>query len=138
MTHIHPPDRNSYTVPALPTTPPPPSSVAITTPAQEKRHHPKVFSFSVLPLLIVLSAAGSIVGMQLIVALGVTPNTGLIGAMVAMGVGRIPAAAFRHYRSPHIQNLAQSAVSAACFGAANAMLLPIGIPWLLGRPDLRV
>ena len=27
-------------------------------------------------------------------------------------------------------------ISSATFGAANSLLLPVGIPWLLGRPDL--
>ena len=35
-----------------------------------------------------------------------------------------------------MQNLAQSAISAATFGAGNALMLPIGIPFVLGRPDL--
>jgi len=33
-----------------------------------------------------------------------------------------------------VQNLAQSAISAATFGAANSLLLPIGVPFLLGGP----
>ena len=37
-----------------------------------------------------------------------------------------------------MQNLAQSAISAATFGAGNALLLPIGIPFVMGRPDLVV
>src|ERR671924_461803 len=45
-------------------------------------------------------------------------------------------ATFVRYRSIHVQNLAQSAISAATFGAANSLLLPIGVPFLLGRPDL--
>jgi uncharacterized oligopeptide transporter (OPT) family protein len=43
---------------------------------------------------------------------------------------------FARYRSIHVQNLAQSAISAATFGAANSLLLPIGVPFLLGRSDL--
>jgi len=35
-----------------------------------------------------------------------------------------------------VQNLAQSAISAATFGAGNSLLLPIGVPFLLGRSDL--
>lgn len=138
MRYVHRPDRNPLTVPDHLATSAShfPTAEAVAVSQQGAIPHPKVFSLSVLPLLVVLSVVGSIVGMQLIVALGVTPNTGLLGAMVAMGVGRIPVAIFHRYRSPHIQNLAQSAVSAACFGAANAMLLPIGIPWLLGRHDL--
>jgi uncharacterized oligopeptide transporter (OPT) family protein len=53
-----------------------------------------------------------------------------------MILARIPIAIFARYRSIHVQNLAQSAISAATFGAANSLLLPIGIPFLLGRPDL--
>jgi uncharacterized oligopeptide transporter (OPT) family protein len=34
------------------------------------------------------------------------------------------------------QNLMQTVISGATFGGANALLLPIGVPWLLGRPDL--
>ena len=40
------------------------------------------------------------------------------------------------FRSPHVQNLAQSAISASTFGAANSLMLPVGIPFLLGRADL--
>jgi uncharacterized oligopeptide transporter (OPT) family protein len=40
------------------------------------------------------------------------------------------------FRSVHAQNLAQSAMSAATFGAANSLLLPMGVPWVFGRPDL--
>jgi uncharacterized oligopeptide transporter (OPT) family protein len=35
-----------------------------------------------------------------------------------------------------VQNLAQSAISAATFGAGNALLLPIGIPFVMGMPEL--
>ena len=74
--------------------------------------------------------------MQLIVTLGITANTSLIGALAGMALARIPLAAFARYRSIHVQNLAQSAISAATFGAGNALMLPIGIPFVLGRPDL--
>ena len=74
--------------------------------------------------------------MQLIVTLGITANTSLIGALAGMALARIPLAAFARYRSIHMQNLAQSAISAATFGAGNALMLPIGIPFVLGRPDL--
>jgi uncharacterized oligopeptide transporter (OPT) family protein len=70
------------------------------------------------------------------VTLGITTNTSLIGAIAAMALARAPAAVFARYRSIHMQNLAQSAISAATFGAGNALLLPIGIPFLMGRPDL--
>ena len=74
--------------------------------------------------------------MQLLVTLGITANTSIVGAIIAMALARVPLAAFRRYRSIHVQNLAQSAISAATFGAGNSLLLPIGIPFVLGRMDL--
>src|SRR5580658_1443472 len=104
----------------------------LSSPAQ----HPTTAAPATLILLIVLSVFGAIIGTQLILQLGVTPNTSIIGALVAMLLARIPGAVFARYRSIHVQNLAQSAISAATFGAANSLLLPIGVPFLLGRPDL--
>ena len=98
--------------------------------------HPKLFEPATLILVVVLSVFGAIIGLQLLTTLGVTPNTSMIGALVAIGLARIPLGLFQRYRSIHIQNLAQSAISAATFGAANSLLLPIGIPFVLGRPDL--
>jgi uncharacterized oligopeptide transporter (OPT) family protein len=98
--------------------------------------HPATTEPATLVLLVVLSVFGAIIGTQLILQLGVTPNTSIIGALVAMLLARVPLAFFNRYRSIHVQNLAQSAISAATFGAANSLLLPIGVPFLLGRPDL--
>lgn len=100
------------------------------------QRHPRFFSLTSLLLITPLCVLGSIVGMQVLVRLGVTTNTSLIGALAAMGLGRVPVAALSRYRSIHMQNLAQSAISASTFGAANSLLLPIGIPFLLGRQDL--
>jgi uncharacterized oligopeptide transporter (OPT) family protein len=98
--------------------------------------HPSTFSPATFALLIVLAIFGAIIGIQLILQLGVTPNTSIIGALVAMILARIPLTLFARYRSVHVQNLAQSNISAATFGAANSLLVPIGIPFLLGRGDL--
>ena len=103
---------------------------------QEGEVHPKLLEPAILVLVVVLSVFGAIIGLQLLVSLGVTPNTSMIGALVAIALARIPLGVFRRYRSVHVQNLAQSAISAATFGAANSLLLPIGIPFVLGRPDL--
>lgn len=100
------------------------------------QRHPSLFEPATLALIAILCVFGSIIGMQLLVSLGITANTSLIGALAAMALARIPLAAFMRYRSIHVQNLAQSAISSATFGAANSLLLPVGIPWLLGRPDL--
>ena len=115
----------------------PTSDLAVVPPAPAgEGRHPATFAPTTLILIVVLSAFGAVIGVQLIVQLGVTPNTSIIGALVAMLLARVPLAAFSRYRSIHVQNLAQSAISAATFGAANSLLLPIGIPFLLGRPDL--
>src|SRR5260370_11955248 len=98
--------------------------------------HPSTFSPATFALLIILAIFGAIIGIQLILQLGVTPNTSIIGALVAMILARVPLTLFARYRSVHVQNLAQSNISAATFGAANSLLVPIGIPLLLGRADL--
>src|SRR6266446_3097006 len=98
--------------------------------------HPSTFSPATFVLLIVLAIFGAIIGIQLILQLGVTPNTSIIGALVAMILARVPLTLFARYRSVHVQNLAQSNISAATFGAANSLLVPIGVPFLLGRGDL--
>src|SRR5215468_9203684 len=98
--------------------------------------HPSTFSPATFALLIVLAIFGAIIGIQLILQLGVTPNTSIIGALVAMILARIPLTLFARYRSVHVQNLAQSNISAATFGAANSLLVPIGVPFLLDRGDL--
>ena len=100
------------------------------------QRHPSLFEPATLVLIAVLCVFGAIIGMQLLVSLGITANTSLIGALAAMALARVPLAIFARYRSIHVQNLAQSAISSATFGAANSLLLPVGIPWLLGRPDL--
>ncbi len=100
------------------------------------RIHPRFIELGSLLLIAPLCVVGAIIGVQLIVTLGITANTSLIGALAGMALARIPLSVFMRYRSIHVQNLAQSAISAATFGAGNALMLPIGIPFVLGRPDL--
>jgi len=111
-------------------------SAAMPQPLDRNTRHPSTFAPATFILLIVLCVFGAVIGVQLILQLGITPNTSIIGALVAMLLARVPGAIFARYRSIHVQNLAQSAISAATFGAANSLLLPIGVPFLLGRPDL--
>jgi len=107
----------------------PPAAIA-------EAQHPSTFAPATFVFLVVLCIFGAVIGVQLTLQLGITPNTSIIGALVAMLLARVPGAIFARYRSIHVQNLAQSAISAATFGAANSLLLPIGVPFLLGRPDL--
>jgi uncharacterized oligopeptide transporter (OPT) family protein len=107
-----------------------------TAPVPGSRIHPRFLELTSLLLIAPLCVVGAIIGVQLIVTLGITANTSLIGAIAGMALARIPLSIFMRYRSVHVQNLAQSAISASTFGAGNALMLPIGIPFVLGRPDL--
>ncbi len=98
--------------------------------------HPRALAPSNLILTLVLSAFGAVVGIQVLVTLGITPSTSQIGALAAMTLARIPLQAFRGFRNVHAQNLAQTSISSATFGAANSLLLPIGIPFLFGLPQM--
>lgn len=105
-------------------------------PAPEEKYHPRALEPGVLVMNAIMSVIGAIIGLQIITTLGVTPNTAIIGVLVAIVVSRIPGAMFRRFRSVHRQNLVQSNISSSTFGAANSLLLPVGIPVLMGRPDL--
>jgi uncharacterized oligopeptide transporter (OPT) family protein len=107
-------------------------------PTAEEQAHPRALEPGLLVMNIALSVIGAIIGLQILTTLGITPNTAIIGVLVAIAVSRVPLAALGRFRSVHRQNLVQSTISSATFGAANSLLLPIGIPVLLGRPDLLV
>ncbi|MGH3663146.1 MAG: hypothetical protein ACRDTQ_14960 [Micromonosporaceae bacterium] len=98
--------------------------------------HPRTLEPAVLVLIIVLSVLGAIIGLHLVTTLGISANTSVIGALIAMLVGRVSLAGLRSMRSIHRQNLAQTAISASTFAAANALLTPIAVPFAFGRPDL--
>lgn len=100
------------------------------------QNHPSTFQGSTFVFVVLLSIFGAIIGIQLLTTLGVTPNTSIIGALAAMILARVPLSLLRQFRDVHVQNLAQTAISSATFGAANSLLLPIAIPYLMGRPDL--
>jgi uncharacterized oligopeptide transporter (OPT) family protein len=53
-----------------------------------------------------------------------------------MLLARIPLQMFQRYRSVHTQNLAQTVISSATFGAANSLLMPIAVPYVMGQPQL--
>lgn len=98
--------------------------------------HPKALAPHILILNIVMSVLGAIIGLELIVRTGVAPNTSIVGALFAIILSRIPLAFLRKYRSIHSQNMIQTSISGATFSAANSLLLPIGIPVIMGREDL--
>jgi uncharacterized oligopeptide transporter (OPT) family protein len=83
-----------------------------------------------------MALLGAVIGVQLLTRVGITPNSSVIAAILAIAVARIPLAVCRPFNDLARQNLMQTVISGATFGGANALLLPIGIPWLVGRPDL--
>ncbi|MEU2379062.1 OPT/YSL family transporter [Streptomyces misionensis] len=98
--------------------------------------HPRAFEPVTLVVTVLLSVLGAVIGLVLITTLGIAPNTSVIGALIAMLVGRVSFAALRRMRDPNRQNLVQSAVSGSTFAAANSLVTPIAVPFLLGRTDL--
>jgi uncharacterized oligopeptide transporter (OPT) family protein len=98
--------------------------------------HPSVFEPATLVLGLGVAALGSIIGLELITRVGITPNSSIIAAIAAMGVARLPLPLFASFRSVHRQNLMQTIISGATFGAANGILLPAGVLWLMGRVEL--
>ncbi len=92
------------------------------------------------PVLLLVSVAlsvfGAMIGMQLIVSLGISANTSIIGALIAIVFSRIPLEVTRRFRVLERQNLVQTAISSATFGAANSLMIPIGVPYAMGMPEL--
>lgn len=100
-----------------------------------KLPHPRTLEPGTVIMIIATSAIGSIIGLELIVRLGITANTSIIGALIAVLFGLIPSSAFVGFKNIHRQNLIQTAISAATFGAGNVLLLAMGTIWILGEKD---
>ena len=101
-----------------------------------KKKAPTIAEPLLFLVCIVLAALGAIIGIQLITSLGISANTSILGALIAICFSRIPIAALARFRDIERQNLVQTAVSAGTFGAANALVIALGVPWVLGMPEL--
>lgn len=100
------------------------------------QRHPRAFDPSAQVVTVLLSGLGAVIGLVLITSLGMACNTAVIGALLAMLLGRLPLTALAGMRDRHRRNLVQSAVSGATFAAANSLIMPISVPFLLGHVDL--
>lgn len=98
--------------------------------------HPSLFEPRTVVLSILLGILGIIIGLELLTRVGITANTLIIAAIIAIAISRIPLTVFSSFRSLPRQNLMQTVISGATFGGANAIFLPMGILWLLGRTEL--
>lgn len=101
----------------------------------QKRELVTAFEPATLIVGLVMAILSAIICMQIIGKVGVTPNTSLIGAIVAMIISRIPISSFKKFRSLERQNLIQTTVSGAGFAAANCGLLTVSIFFILGKTD---
>lgn len=63
-------------------------------------------------------------------------DTSIVGAIFAILIAQIPLKCFKKFKNVHRQNLVQTATSGATFASANCMLLTIGIPVIMGWPEL--
>jgi len=96
----------------------------------------RFFEPFLLLVSVVLSVFGAMIGMQLIVSLGISANTSIIGALIAIVFSRIPLEVTKRFRVLERQNLVQTAISSATFGAANSLMIPLGVPYAMGMPEL--
>jgi len=103
---------------------------------KQDKQHPKFFNPSRLIVNVVVCVIGAIIGLELLTRVGVTPNTSIIGALIAILLSYIPLKLFSNYKDLHNQTLLQTSISGATFSAANGLLVPIAIPFVLGMPDL--
>ncbi|WP_422447360.1 OPT/YSL family transporter [Thermoanaerobacterium sp. DL9XJH110] len=101
-----------------------------------KMPHPRTLEPGTLIIILLTSILGAIIGLELIVRLGITANTSIIGALIAVLVGLIPGEHFAGFKNIHRQNLVETSISAATFGAGNALLLAMGTIWLLNKMDI--
>jgi hypothetical protein len=67
----------------------PPSAGSDVPTANRHGRHPSIFDPATLILLTMLCIFGAIIGMQLLVTLGVTANTFIVGALMLLGGGAI-------------------------------------------------
>lgn len=98
--------------------------------------HPTIFNPAILIVIVLMAVIGAMIGVQLITTLGISANTSIVGAVFAMILARIPLRYLVKFKSIHSQNLVQTSISAATFGAASSLMLPIGIPYVLDMPHL--
>lgn len=95
--------------------------------------HPRTFELATLAVIVVTGILGAIIGMELMVALGFTANTSIIGALVAVLIGLAPVKGLKKFRSIHRQNIIETSISVATFAAGNMMLFALAIAWLLDK-----
>ncbi|GHV62100.1 membrane protein [Spirochaetia bacterium] len=101
-----------------------------------KPHPQTLKEVGTLFVILITGILGAIIGMELMVNLGISANTSIIGALIAVMIGLIPIKAFNHFQNIHRQNLVETSISASTFTAGNVFMLALGTIWFLGEKDL--
>lgn len=101
-----------------------------------RKEHVKALEIRTIVLSILVSVASAVICMQIISRIGVTPNTSIIGALLAMLLARMPIEGMKSFRSLDRQNLVQTMTSGAGFAAANCTLLSVSIFYAYGELSL--
>ena len=82
------------------------------------RIHPTIWEPTTFVLGLGMAVLGAIIGIQLITRVGITPNSSVIGAMVAVTISRIPLVALRGLGDLHRPAHPTPTVSGHAFGKA--------------------
>lgn len=99
---------------------------------------PKMKEPAVFIVAIIVAVLGCIVGLQVQIHTGTTPDTSIVGAIFAILIAQIPLRWLKGFKNIHRQNLVQTTISGATFASANCMFLTMGIPIIMGWPELMV
>jgi uncharacterized oligopeptide transporter (OPT) family protein len=94
---------------------------------------PRAFEFPSILFYIALAAASSAVCAQINIHLGITPNTAVVGVLVAIALGRT---ALPRFKSAERQVMVETATSAGGFAGANIALVSLASLYLLGLERL--
>jgi len=103
------------------------------TGANTGRKHVSLFEPITFIVGVICAALTALVCMTIMGKIGIVPNTSIIGALVAITLGRTLSAQFR---SLERQNLIQTITSGGGFGAGNAIFVPVAVMLIMGRTDL--
>ncbi len=98
--------------------------------------HPKALNPAIIVVMLLTSVVGAIIGMELIVRFGLSTNSSIIGALIAVLVGMIPLKFTRQFKNIHTQNIIETAISCATFGAGNVLMVCVSVIWVFDRPEM--
>lgn len=97
---------------------------------------PKIFEPITFIIIIITCILGAVIGMELIINLGISANTSIIGALIAVLISMVPLKIFQSLKNVHRQNLIQTSISAATFTAGNVFMVSLGAIWIYGDMSL--